>query len=69
MSFYIKDLGVIDILKHKIDFIKNMIASLKEDQYVIFVGVGRGKIYKSLTKAIYDLPFGEIILPNLVFLK
>ncbi|QOD38295.1 PD-(D/E)XK nuclease family protein [Candidatus Wolbachia massiliensis] len=63
----LKDLKVVDILKHKSDYIKNMIAFLKEDQHVIFVGVGRGEIYKSLIKAIYDLPLGKIILPNLNF--
>ncbi|MGL9718126.1 MAG: WPE palindromic element domain-containing protein [Wolbachia sp.] len=61
----LKDLGVVDILKHKSDYINNMIVSLQKDQHVIFVGVGKEEIYKSLIKAIYDLPFGKIILPNL----
>ncbi|QKX02386.1 PD-(D/E)XK nuclease family protein [Wolbachia endosymbiont of Dirofilaria (Dirofilaria) immitis] len=61
----LRNLGVIDISKHKSDYIKNMIASLKKDQHVIFVGIGKGKIYKLLIKAIYDIPLGKIILPNL----
>ncbi|WP_174515956.1 WPE palindromic element domain-containing protein [Wolbachia endosymbiont of Cardiocondyla obscurior] len=58
----LKDLEVVDILKHKSDYINNMIISLQKDQHIIFVGIGKDK---SLIKAIYDLPFGEIILPNL----
>ncbi|WP_250295755.1 PD-(D/E)XK nuclease family protein [Wolbachia endosymbiont of Oedothorax gibbosus] len=58
----LKDLGVVDILEHKSDYINNMITSLQKDQYIIFVGIGKDK---SLIKAIYDLPFGKIILPNL----
>ncbi len=58
----LKDLGVVDILEHKSDYINNMIISLQKDQHIIFVGIGRDK---SLIKAIYDLPFGKIILPNL----
>ncbi|MDR2978788.1 MAG: PD-(D/E)XK nuclease family protein [Rickettsiales bacterium] len=61
----LKDLGVVDILEHKSDYINNMIASLQKDQHIIFVGIGKGEIYKLLIKAIYDLPFGKIILPNL----
>ncbi|RDD35532.1 ATP-dependent helicase/nuclease subunit B [Wolbachia endosymbiont of Cylisticus convexus] len=61
----LKDLGVIDILKHKSDYINNMMDSLQKDQHIIFVGIGKGEIYKLLIKAIYDLPFGKIILPNL----
>ncbi|WP_341824183.1 WPE palindromic element domain-containing protein [Wolbachia endosymbiont (group A) of Udea olivalis] len=58
----LKDLGVVDILEHKSDYINSMITSLQKDQYIIFVGIGKDK---SLIKAIYDLPFGKIILPNL----
>ncbi len=58
----LKDLEVVDILKHKSDYINNMIISLQKDQYIIFVGIGKDK---SLIRAIYDLPFGKIILPNL----
>ncbi|GFY79869.1 recombinase RecB [Trichonephila inaurata madagascariensis] len=58
----LKDLGVVDILEHKSDYINNMITSLQKDQHIIFVGIGKDK---SLIKAIYDLPFGKIILPNL----
>nr|AIT39423.1 ATP-dependent helicase/nuclease subunit B [Wolbachia pipientis] len=58
----LKDLGVVDILEHKSDYINSMITSLQKDQHIIFVGIGKDK---SLIKAIYDLPFGEIILPNL----
>ncbi|WP_395463660.1 PD-(D/E)XK nuclease family protein [Wolbachia endosymbiont of Cantharis cryptica] len=61
----LKDLGVIDILKHKSDYINNMVLSLQKDQHVIFVGIGKEEIYKSLIKVVYDLPFGKIILPNL----
>ncbi|QZA83048.1 MULTISPECIES: PD-(D/E)XK nuclease family protein [Wolbachia] len=61
----LKNLGVVDILKHKSDYINNMIASLKKDQHMIFIGIGKEEIYKSLIKAVYDLPFGKIILPNL----
>ncbi|WCR59938.1 MAG: hypothetical protein PG978_001390 [Wolbachia endosymbiont of Ctenocephalides felis wCfeF] len=61
----LKDLGVVDILEHKSDYINNMIVSLQKDQHIIFVGIGKGKIYKLLIKAIYDLPLGKIILPNL----
>ncbi|KLT22862.1 double-strand break repair protein AddB like protein [Wolbachia endosymbiont of Armadillidium vulgare str. wVulC] len=61
-SKILKDLGVVDILEHKSDYINNMIISLQEDQHIIFVGIGKDK---SLIKAIYDLPFGKIILPNL----
>ncbi|KDB19929.1 hypothetical protein wGmm_1215 [Wolbachia endosymbiont of Glossina morsitans morsitans] len=56
----LRDLGVVDILEHKSDY--SMITSLQKDQYIIFVGIGKDK---SLIKAIYDLPFGKIILPNL----
>ncbi|WP_374698826.1 WPE palindromic element domain-containing protein [Wolbachia endosymbiont (group B) of Limnophora tigrina] len=58
----LKDLGVVDILEHKSDYINNMIISLQKDQHIIFVGIGKDK---SLIKAIYDLPFGKIILLNL----
>ncbi|WP_353287919.1 WPE palindromic element domain-containing protein [Wolbachia endosymbiont (group B) of Gerris lacustris] len=58
----LKDLGVVNILEHKSDYINNMIISLQKDQHIIFVGIGKDK---SLIKAIYDLPFGKIILPNL----
>ncbi|WP_250296808.1 PD-(D/E)XK nuclease family protein [Wolbachia endosymbiont of Oedothorax gibbosus] len=58
----LKDLEVVEILKHKSDYINNMIISLQKDQHIIFVGIGKDK---SLIKAIYDLPFGKIILPNL----
>ncbi|MDR0288930.1 MAG: PD-(D/E)XK nuclease family protein [Rickettsiales bacterium] len=61
----LKDLGVVDILEHKSDYINNMIASLQKDQHIIFVGIGKGEIYKLLIKAIYDLLLGKIILPNL----
>ncbi|MBC6685831.1 PD-(D/E)XK nuclease family protein [Wolbachia pipientis] len=61
-SKILKDLGVVDILEHKSDYINNMIISLQKDQNIIFVGIGKDK---SLIKAIYDLPFGKIILPNL----
>ncbi|MGL9733030.1 MAG: PD-(D/E)XK nuclease family protein [Wolbachia sp.] len=61
----LKDFGVIDILEHKNDYVNNMIASLKRDQHIIFVGIGKGEIYRLLIKAIYDLPLGKIILPNL----
>ncbi|OAB82343.1 recombinase RecB [Wolbachia endosymbiont of Laodelphax striatellus] len=61
----LKNLGVVDILKHKSDYINNMIASLQKDQHMIFIGIGKEEIYKSLIKAVYDLPFGKIILPNL----
>ncbi|WP_353289036.1 WPE palindromic element domain-containing protein [Wolbachia endosymbiont (group A) of Pogonocherus hispidulus] len=61
-SKILKDLEVVDILKHKSDYINNMITSLQKDQHIIFVGIGKDK---SLIKAIYDLPFGKIILPNL----
>lgn len=61
----LKNLGLVDILKHKSDYINNMIASLQEDQHMIFIGIGKGEIYKLLIKAIYDLPLGKIILPNL----
>ncbi|MCM1001076.1 MAG: PD-(D/E)XK nuclease family protein [Wolbachia endosymbiont of Melophagus ovinus] len=61
----LKDLGVIDILEHKSDYINDMITSLQKDRHIIFVGIGKGKIYKLLIKAIYDLPLGKIILPNL----
>ncbi|WP_264375416.1 MULTISPECIES: PD-(D/E)XK nuclease family protein [unclassified Wolbachia] len=61
----LKNLGVVDILKHKSDYINNMIASLKKDQHMIFIGIGKEEIYKLLIKAVYDLPFGKIILPNL----
>ncbi|MDR2046159.1 MAG: PD-(D/E)XK nuclease family protein [Rickettsiales bacterium] len=61
-SKILKDLGVVDILEHKSDYINNMIISLQKDQHIIFVGIGKDK---SLIKAIYDLPFGKIILPNL----
>ncbi|WP_265021382.1 PD-(D/E)XK nuclease family protein [Wolbachia endosymbiont (group A) of Icerya purchasi] len=61
-SEILKDLGVVDILEHKSDYINNMITSLQKDQHIIFVGIGKDK---SLIKAIYDLPFGKIILPNL----
>ncbi len=63
----LRTLGVIDISKHKSDYIANMVTSLQRDQHIIFVGIGKGKIYKLLIKAIYDLPFGKIILPNLNF--
>ncbi|WP_341820794.1 PD-(D/E)XK nuclease family protein [Wolbachia endosymbiont (group A) of Myopa testacea] len=58
----LKDLGVVDILEHKSDYINNMIISLQKGQHIIFVGIGKDK---SLIKAIYDLPFGKIIFPNL----
>ncbi|MCA4775385.1 PD-(D/E)XK nuclease family protein [Wolbachia endosymbiont of Mansonella ozzardi] len=61
----LKSLGVVDILEHKSDYINDMIASLQKDQHIIFVGIGKGEIYKLLIKAIYDLPLGKIILPNL----
>ena len=61
----LRDLEVIDILEHKNDYINNMLLSLQKDQHMIFVGVVRDEIYKSLVKAIYELPFGQIILPNL----
>lgn len=61
-SKILKDLGVVDILEHKSDYINNMIISLQKDQHIIFVGIGKDK---SLIKAIYGLPFGKIILPNL----
>ncbi|WP_353277725.1 PD-(D/E)XK nuclease family protein [Wolbachia endosymbiont (group B) of Villa cingulata] len=61
----LKGLGVVDILEHKSDYINNIIASLQKDQHIIFVGIGKGEIYKLLIKAIYDLPLGKIILPNL----
>ncbi|WP_175938664.1 PD-(D/E)XK nuclease family protein [Wolbachia endosymbiont of Litomosoides brasiliensis] len=61
----LKDLEVVDILKHKSDYINNMVVSLQEDQHIIFVGIGKGEIYKLLIKVIYELPFGKIILPNL----
>nr|WP_255586163.1 PD-(D/E)XK nuclease family protein [Wolbachia endosymbiont of Tribolium confusum] len=61
----LKNLGVVDILKHKSDYINNMIASLQKDQHMIFIGIGKEEIYKLLIKAVYDLPFGKIILPNL----
>nr|WP_218939318.1 PD-(D/E)XK nuclease family protein [Wolbachia endosymbiont of Atemnus politus] len=61
----LKDLGVVDILKHKSDYINNMIVSLQKDQHTIFVGIEKGEIYQSLIKAIYDLPLGKIILSNL----
>ncbi|AAW70861.1 RecB exonuclease [Wolbachia endosymbiont strain TRS of Brugia malayi] len=61
----LKNLGVMDILKYKSDYINNMVISLQEDQHIIFVGIGKGEIYKLLIKAIYELPFGKIILPNL----
>ncbi|MFP3025460.1 MAG: PD-(D/E)XK nuclease family protein [Wolbachia sp.] len=61
----LKDLGVVDILEHKSDYINNMIISLQKDQHIIFVGIGKDEVYKSLIKAVYDLPFGKIILPNL----
>ncbi len=47
----LKDLEVVDILKHKSDYINNMIISLQKDQYIIFVGIGKDK---SLIRAIYD---------------
>ncbi|WP_353283693.1 PD-(D/E)XK nuclease family protein [Wolbachia endosymbiont (group A) of Pogonocherus hispidulus] len=58
----LKDLEVVDILKHKSDYINSMVLSLQKDQHIIFVGIGKDK---SLIKAIYGLPFGKIILPNL----
>ncbi len=58
----LKDLGVVDILEHRSDYINNIIISLQKDQHIIFVGIGKDKW---LIKAIYDLPFGKIILPNL----
>ncbi|MCA4774339.1 PD-(D/E)XK nuclease family protein [Wolbachia endosymbiont of Mansonella perstans] len=61
----LKSLGVVDILEHKSDYINDMIASLQKDQHIIFIGIGKGEIYKLLIKAIYDLPLGKIILPNL----
>lgn len=61
----LKDLEVIDILKHKSNYINSMIASLQKDQHIIFVGIGKEEIYKSLIKAICDLPFGKVVLPNL----
>ncbi|MGL9681626.1 MAG: PD-(D/E)XK nuclease family protein [Wolbachia sp.] len=64
-SNILKDLGVIDMLEYKSDYINNMIVSLQEDQHIIFVGIGKGKIYKLLIKAIYDLSLGKIIFPNL----
>jgi ATP-dependent helicase/nuclease subunit B len=63
----LRDLGVVDILQHKNDYINNMALSLQKDQHVIFVGIGKDEIYKSFIKAIYNLPFGKIILPNLNF--
>ncbi|WCR58074.1 PD-(D/E)XK nuclease family protein [Wolbachia endosymbiont of Ctenocephalides felis wCfeJ] len=61
----LKGLGVVDILEHKSDYINNMIVSLQKDQHIIFVGIGKEEICKSLIKAIYELPFGQVILPNL----
>ncbi|WP_175837637.1 PD-(D/E)XK nuclease family protein [Wolbachia endosymbiont of Litomosoides sigmodontis] len=61
----LKDLEVVDILKHKSDYINNMVVSLQKDQHIIFVGIGKGEIHKLLIKVIYELPFGKIILPNL----
>ncbi|APR98814.1 PD-(D/E)XK nuclease family protein [Wolbachia endosymbiont of Folsomia candida] len=63
----LRDLGVVDILEHKHDYINNMVLSLQKDQHVIFVGVGKDENYKSFIKAIYDLPFGKVILPNINF--
>ncbi|WP_174855531.1 PD-(D/E)XK nuclease family protein [Wolbachia endosymbiont of Ctenocephalides felis wCfeT] len=61
----LSNLGVVDILEHKRNYINDMILSLKKDQQIIFVGIGKDEIYKSLIKAIYDLPLGIIILTNL----
>ncbi|MBV0899452.1 MAG: PD-(D/E)XK nuclease family protein [Wolbachia endosymbiont of Fragariocoptes setiger] len=62
----LKDLGVIDILEHKNNYINNMILSLQNDQNIIFIGTDKkNKIYRSLIKAIYKLPNSRIILPNL----
>ncbi|MDG7056416.1 MAG: PD-(D/E)XK nuclease family protein [Wolbachia endosymbiont of Meromenopon meropis] len=63
----LKDLEVVDILKHESDSINNMIGSFQKDQHIIFVGIGKSTIHKSLIKAIYELPFGKIIFPNLNF--
>nr|WP_253299785.1 hypothetical protein [Wolbachia endosymbiont of Chironomus riparius] len=63
----LKEIGVIDILEHKNNYINNMIVSLKENQHIIFVGIGRNENCKSLIKRIYNLPNGQIILPNLNF--
>lgn len=61
----LKNLGVMDILEHKNNYINNMALSLQENQQIIFVGIGKDEICKSLIKAIYHLPHGKVILPNL----
>ena len=61
----LEDLGVIDILEHKNNYINSLILSLQKDQRIIFVGIEKNEICKSLIKAIYHLPHGKVILPNL----
>lgn len=61
----LKDLGVMDILEHKNNYINNMVLSLEDNQRIIFVGIGKNEICKSLIQAIHHLPHGKVILPNL----
>ncbi|WFW29802.1 MAG: PD-(D/E)XK nuclease family protein [Wolbachia endosymbiont of Menacanthus eurysternus] len=61
----LSNLGMVDIPEYKTNYINNMIASMRRDQNIIFVGIGKNSIHKLLIKAIYDLPLGKVILPNL----
>ncbi len=53
---------VIDILEHKSNYIKNRLFC---NEYTIFAGIHPSKICHTLIKAVYNLEFGLIVLPNL----
>lgn len=53
-----------DICEHRSNYITNLEHYIK-DKHVIFVGIHPSKICHTLIKAIYNLDFGLIVLPNL----
>ncbi|OEY86495.1 hypothetical protein BIY23_03655 [Wolbachia pipientis] len=63
----LKNLGMVSRLEHTRYYINNIILSLRDTQHIIFVGIEKNEIHQSLIKAIYNLPYGIVILPNLNF--